>query len=234
MRKNPVISNLLFGFTALSASSASMAQSINYQVLNSVSAVPTMGEWGLILLSAIILGGAFFMFRNAKRGAGKLLSVIAGLLAVGLMSANHDIISKAWANGSIAVSFNQGSTVVDLTNGAGTYAVTNPGPNSVRITGFNDGDDSCTAIVTGTGLGQPIHLAALDNKTLFDAGPGIGIGQPMHLAAVGNGGVPGQWQICPHGVQDCPSTPTPGCIIGSDVPASATCYVTLICMPISG
>lgn len=220
MRKHPVISSLLFGFAALGASSASVAQlsgppSIKFQVQNSVTAVPALGEWGLILLSALLLVGAFFFFKNAKRGAGKLLSVFVGLLAVGMLSTHHDLISKAWADAFFSASFNQSGTEVELTEGEGHYAITNPGPNPVRITGFDDGGSCGTNGNTLGSLEQPIRLAALDNETLFDGGPGLG--QPIRLAQT----LDAVWQILPADVD--------GCNNGDIVQAGDTCSVDLSC-----
>lgn len=206
MRNPPAITGVLLGLTALAASSASLAQSVptvTYEVLRPISAIPTLSEWGLIFLSALLLGGAFFFFRQARGGSSKLLSLVIGLVAVGVLSTNHDVIGKAWAKASWSVSFDQGRTVVNLDQGAGPYDINNPGPNPVRITGFTGDGESCLQ-PTGM-LEQPIGPAQLN----------------------GNGNY---WRICPHGFVGCPPAPTPGCLIGSEVPAAGTCYLTLSCV----
>ncbi|GEM_PF-4486682 len=191
------------GLASLAWAPNAMAQAITYQP--QVAAVPTLGQWGLILLSALLLVGAYFFFRNAKNGAGKVMSVFTALFAVGMLGTNHDVISQAWANGVKAASFDPGKTVVELDQGPGPYTVTNPGPNSIRVTGFTGDGDSC-----------------VDNLGRLE--------QPIRVAQLNGGGF--YWRICPHGFGECPSEPLPGCTIGSIVPSGGTCHVTLSCVPI--
>lgn len=193
------------------------AQAINYQILNSSAAVPTLGSLGLVLLSMLLLGGAVYFHRQAKSKHAKLMSLIMGMLGLGLAVAKHDVIRDAVANGGfLAGQFLSGQTVVQLGAGVGTYEITNNSGSTIQITGFTGEGDSC-----GVLLGQrqdKIHLAALD-VPLADLGIKLAV-EALPSSA---------FHICPHGAATCPNTPLPGCSINSQVAPGQPCYVTLTC-----
>lgn len=213
MRLNPLRAGIVSGTVALAIAPNALAQvtppSITYQVLLQGTPVPSLGVSGLIILSILMLAGALYLFRHARDRKSRFLSLLVGLLGVGLIGINNKAIDQAWANGSPLLGvFNQGSTVVSLDQGIGMYDISNPGPSPVQVTGFTGDGDLCASL----------------QEALLRYGK-------VHLAAAG-AVIPGNsyWRICPNGVGDCPPSPTPGCTIGSTVPAGGHCYVDLQCV----
>lgn len=211
--------HVLTGSVACAFSPYAAAQAINYQVLNSTP-VPTLGTAGLAVLSILIVGGAIYFHRQARSQSAKLLSLMVGLIGLGVVATKHEVIQEAWATLSPR-EFTAGSTVVVLP-GTGIFEVVNNSGAPIRITGFDV--SSCNSI-NFTQRQEKIHLAALD-MPLSDLG--------IKLAGTSSG----TWSYCAYGVPGCsdpaPTPPAIGCAIGSQVQPSLSCFVTVKCDGVPG
>jgi hypothetical protein len=206
--------HVLIGAFMLAQSHVALAQSVTFQVQNPAS-VPALGDIGLMLLALLMLAGAFYFHRQARTGA-RVLSVILGLMGLGLVTAQQGSINVARAFSALTASFDSGSSVVPLDQGVGVYEITNNAGAPIKITGFTGNGEACGSIMNVTFKhGEKVHLAA-NNILLAQEIP------------------QSQWNICPHGEDFCPGTPIPGCSINSLVQPSGTCYLTLECIDLRG